>query len=57
MNRENGFARIRIKKDESDYNNKIAEILSSNSNGTFKVVVSVEGNPIIDLKPEEVEPC
>lgn len=51
------FPRIRIKKETSQYFNVIGYITLSLCNGTFRIMVDTEGNPIINLKPEEVEPC
>ncbi len=49
--------RIRIKKKDSHYYDLLAWIVGSNCDGTFRVVVCVEGKPTINLYPEHVEPC
>lgn len=49
--------RVRVKRKSSRYFNDLGSIALSNADGTFRVVIWVEGFPTIDLKPEEVEPC
>lgn len=49
--------RVRILKHGSIYLEKIGYIMFSNCDGTFCVIVDVEGGPVIDLKPSEVDPC
>ena len=51
------MVRIRIIKKDSNYYNMIGFIEMSNCDGTFKVRVQTEGNPVINLTPQEVEPC
>ena len=60
MNKENTVIpslRVRIKKQDSLYNDKLGEIVHSNCDGTFHVRIWQEGNPAIDVKPINVEPC
>lgn len=57
MRKGSELPRVRIKKEDSDYFGKLGVIAGSNCNGTFRVVVLAEGQPTIDLEPEDVEPC
>lgn len=49
--------RVRIKKKSSNYYNLLGSIIASNCDGTFRVVVTTEGKPQLNLYPEEVDPC
>jgi hypothetical protein len=49
--------RVRIHKSFSNYRDELGLITGSMCDGTFNVEVQVEGNPILYLKPEEIEPC
>jgi hypothetical protein len=55
--KEASEVRIRVKKKESNYTDALGIILYSNCDGTFRVKIITEGYPIINLKPEEVDPC
>lgn len=49
--------RIRVLKSSSKYNEMLGEIIRSNTDGTFCVIIQTEGDPEIDLLPTELEPC
>lgn len=49
--------RVLITSDKSRYIGELGCIISSNCDGTFKVKVMIEGNPVINLTPNEIDPC
>ena len=49
--------RVKIRRKGSLYENMLGYIVLSNCDGTFQVKVVCEGNPKLNLKPSEVDPC
>lgn len=57
LTKDKQVPRVRVLKIESHYYSMLGGIIGSNCDGTFRVQIWIEGNPVIDLKPNEVDPC